>query len=448
MATPPPLKVMIVGAGIGGLMLAILLQKQNVDYEIYERALTVKHFGSAMSLGPNVLPVFEQLGLLEELKNISHPCFNLDIYTEDSNRIVSMDIGSREGDMDYDLYVFGRPEFHELLLSKVPKEKIHFGKRVLSVGQSDHGAMIRCADGTTYDGDILIGADGAYSAVRQSLYERLAKDGKLPKSDTLNISADYTCMVGITEALDPEKYAVAKDDISHFAAVIAGGKPLSWTVISIPGQRFAWCAVVQLSAQQNNTTFRNSEWGPESIDPVIAMFADLPVPYGGTMGDLINSTPKELISNVYLEEKIFETWSHGRIALLGDEDAVIIANGIYDMTANSQEEIKALFQVYRAQRYSHAKMQVENSAVAGKLFFGQTLVENIVRKIILSYMPKWFEKSKLTKAAGYRPQATFLPLSPKRGTLTVTPQKMSKRYRKEQAAKGKQDEATGENLRK
>lgn len=64
--------------------------------------------------------------------------------------------------------------------------------------------------------------------------------------------------------------------------------------------------------------FRNSEWGPESNDAMIREFEDLPSPWGGTMGQVIQDTPKELISKVFLEEKLFETWYHGRTVLMGD----------------------------------------------------------------------------------------------------------------------------------
>lgn len=40
-------------------------------------------------------------------------------------------------------------------------------------------------------------------------------------------------------------------------------------------------------------------------------------PYG-TMGDLIDATPKEVISQVYLEDMLFETWNYGRAVLIGD----------------------------------------------------------------------------------------------------------------------------------
>lgn len=51
---------------------------------------------------------------------------------------------------------------------------------------------------------------------------------------------------------------------------------------------------------------------------MIAEVKDFLIPLGGTLGDLINATPSDIISRVYLEDKMFETWNHGRVALIGD----------------------------------------------------------------------------------------------------------------------------------
>lgn len=51
---------------------------------------------------------------------------------------------------------------------------------------------------------------------------------------------------------------------------------------------------------------------------MINEFRDRVCPLGGTMGDLIDDTPKDLISKVFIEEKMFKTWFHGRTVLLGD----------------------------------------------------------------------------------------------------------------------------------
>lgn len=62
--------------------------------------------------------------------------------------------------------------------------------------------------------------------------------------------------------------------------------------------------------------FKNSEWGPEANESMIKEIRNFPSHFGGVIGDLIDATPKEMISRVFLEEKMFETWYHGRTVLM------------------------------------------------------------------------------------------------------------------------------------
>lgn len=80
--------------------------------------------------------------------------------------------------------------------------------------------MVRCSDNTHYHGDILIGADGAYSGVRQSLYKQLDQQGLLPAKDKEELTMAYLCMVGIAGPLDPEKYSLLKEPRAHFSTVL------------------------------------------------------------------------------------------------------------------------------------------------------------------------------------------------------------------------------------
>ncbi|OAQ35287.1 FAD/NAD(P)-binding domain-containing protein [Linnemannia elongata AG-77] len=449
-------KVMIVGAGLGGLVLGILLEKMGIEYDIFERSAVCKPYGAGMSVGANIMPLLEQLGILSELKKVSLPATTMDIYSEDMSLIGSMLGTEHEAEVGYGNILFSRPEFHSLLLSKIPTNRIHYNKKVTSVEQTEAHALIRCADGQTHEGDILIGADGAYSTVRTSIYNDLKKENKLPANDIQEMNVGYACVVGTTTALSTEKYPCLKGETSKFAVCIADGKPHSWTLISVPGERIAWGFVIQLSPEEKKAAVANAEWKPESIDTTISKIVHHKVPYGGTIGDLVDATPKDLISKVYLEDKLFETWNHGRIALLGDachkmlpsagqgatnamEDAVIIANCIYELGSSfSKTHIEAALTDYRSQRFEHAKQQVENSNMAGKLFYGQTWLERLIRRAVLNWIPKSFEKASLTQAVAYRPQATFLPMVPKRGTFPILPQKMSKRYEEEQAKKNVQ----------
>ncbi|KAF9995002.1 hypothetical protein BGZ65_009361, partial [Modicella reniformis] len=82
--------VLIVGAGLGGLLLAALLERINISYHIYERATEWRAYGAAMTLGANVLPIFEQLGLLEEIEQISLQLGGLDLYNRDMLKMGSV----------------------------------------------------------------------------------------------------------------------------------------------------------------------------------------------------------------------------------------------------------------------------------------------------------------------------------------------------------------------
>jgi hypothetical protein len=73
------------------------------------------------------------------------------------------------------------------------------------------------------------------------------------------------------------------------------------------------------ASREAENTFRNTEWGPEAAEAMCKEVRDLPVPRNNmTIGDLIDASPRELVSKVMLEEKLFETWHAGRTCLIGD----------------------------------------------------------------------------------------------------------------------------------
>ncbi|KAG0236607.1 hypothetical protein BGX31_003863 [Mortierella sp. GBA43] len=388
-----------------------------------------------MSIGANILPVFEQLGLLDEIKKFSYPVYEQNLFEASMRKSGSLTMKDYKDITGYDTYVFARPELHEMMLAHVPAEKVLVNKKVLSLEQNQLGVMIRCADGTQYHGDILVGADGAYSSVRQSLYKKLEAKGALPKSDSESLALGFITMVGVTRPLDPEKYAALKEPVVNFSQVI-GGQFLSWHTLTVPGNRICWNASVQLTSEVESKAcqFRNSEWGPESIENTIKTFKDCKVPIGGTMGDLIEATPQELISRVYLEEKLFETWHHGRTMLLSAgqgavnamQDAVVLANVINEMESNAAGDIKIALESYQEQRFPRAKFEYTNSKLISKIMTGQKWSERLLRQIAFN-LPHWVRMRGFIKSTAYRPQANFLPYIEPRGAGEVLPQAPSHR---------------------
>ncbi|KAF8982394.1 hypothetical protein BGZ46_001356 [Entomortierella lignicola] len=454
-------KVLIVGAGLGGLTLAILLEKANIDYEIYERSKALRALGSAITLSSNVLPMLEQLGLYEELKAIWKETSHASIYNETENGEIELSWRSESMAFQeisgYPVALMSRPDLHSLLMSHVPSHKIHLGKRVLSISQSvRNGVLIRTSDGMTHEGDILVGSDGAYSGVRQSLFKQMANEKLLPGSDGGDLKICNMSVLGTTKPIDTSIMPESKD--GRTIHVIGHNKPHTWRCFEVPGNRVCWRVDVQLqsSSFENSDAFKNTDWGTESNDSIQKDWRSFKVPLGVdksfiTIGDLINATEKENITKVMLEEKLYTTWYHHRTVLIGDcchkmlpngtrgainamLDAVILANAIYEIADNATyDNIQSAFKDYYNERYPLAKADLESSQKMARLIAGQTWTDNLLRNIVFNIVPSFTMRISILKSLSYRPQASFLPKIAYRGTGKVKPQKESKRYLRDKA---------------
>ncbi|GJJ74067.1 hypothetical protein EMPS_06425 [Entomortierella parvispora] len=459
-------RVLIVGAGLSGLMLAILFEKMgDVEYFILERAPAAKPLGSAMSLTPSIQLLFDQLGMGEELKKISLRFPGAKLYDENL-KLLGEVVHPKTFQKMGGHILLPRPELFDLLLSKIPTERMQWKKRVLKVDEEDEDnkdqVTITCADGSKYVADMVVGADGVYSSVRQNMYRVMEEQGILPKADKEPLNVGFACMVGVTSAMDPEKYPELKDDFAHFRSVV-GGVRHNWGAINMPNNKFAWQFNLQYldDKEAKRQLFMNSEWGPESNKEMLDEFKELPNPFGGKMADFINETPPELVSRVFLEYKLFKTWYHGRCVLVGDachkmlpgggagavnafQDAVILANCLYDVDGKSVSSLQAAFQSYYEQRFEKAKAIYKMSEVMSKVMSGLTWQDRLARWLVMR-MPQWVLQRDFEKAAAYRPQAMFLPLVGDKGMIPADPQKPCARYvaLQKKAAQAKATAATG-----
>ncbi|KAG0021542.1 hypothetical protein BGZ80_002176 [Entomortierella chlamydospora] len=355
------LPVLIVGAGLGGLTLGALLENANISYHILERATELRSLGSAIAMMGPIIPAFEQLGIYEELKKVSLPLVSLDYYDTKLNSIGSTYSRNHKMACGYDQLILARPKLYNLLHQQVPAHKISMGKKVIRTRETSGRVIVCCSDDTEYNCSILVGADGTYSVVRQS----------------------YITMVGISNPPNPEKYPeLSETDRTHFRLVLGDNNDSERINLQLPEDK--------AKAQQ----FRNSEWGPESINAMLKEYEDFPCAFGGTMWDLFDATPKNLISKVFLEEKVFQTWHHGRTVLLGDachkllpgagqgavmamKDAVVLVNCLYNMRDKSDKSVNTAFASYDRQRFLEAENTTKLSAIITKTLFGHVCVYKI-----------------------------------------------------------------------
>ncbi|KAF9414848.1 hypothetical protein BGZ94_000268 [Podila epigama] len=417
-------RVLIIGAGIGGLMLAILLQAGGIPYEIIERANEVKPLGSGLTLGSNVKALFKQLGIYQDFLKVGKYGDNVKLLDDNLNLQKVVDFSPRQKMCGAYEYIVARPDLHNLLLSRVPKERLHMGAKMLSFHQDDKGVTIKCANGKSFKGDILVGADGAQSSVRENLYKMLKAQGKLPPSDDKPMPFGCVCLVGQTRPLDPEEFPHLKSPSTEFTAVFGVEKDSTRVTITTKKNTICW---VNLKFLRNRTDkgseyFHNAGWGPDATEAMCQEVRHLKMPGGKdgkqiTMGDLIDQTPKDLISKVVLEEKVFKTWYSGRTVLLGDaiHDAVALSNWICAIRSTSLPALAEAFEEYQAERRPIAVEALRMSQILCTLG-GKTLWSKFLRAVF-KRMPDWMWNLFLYRMSVSRPQASFLPLQPDTGAV-------------------------------
>ncbi|KAG0278204.1 hypothetical protein BGZ95_004482 [Linnemannia exigua] len=437
--------ILIVGAGPAGLFFAILMERAGISYEIFEKAKELRPVGSSMTL-TMVMHLWEQLGLLEELWAISKPFGAINIRGQDMSckgsflsRFPGVDFKKLIGE---DTPILARPDLIKLLQSRIPAHKVHYNKRVVRIEETDKQAKIFCQDDTSYSGTFIVGADGAYSNVRQHMYKEMAAEGTLPEVDAMPLSYDYNCLVGVSEPLDPIKYPVVEEKYSEFDICLGEDKdtPFTWWYMPLEGNRVGFMITEDIRDQGTTTeraANKSSEWDPNAPQDMCDRVRNLACPYGGTLGDILDKTPKETISKVVLEEKFFTTWYHRRTVLLGDachkclpfggqgatmaiQSAVALANAIYEDLPTSQADVTNVFKKYFEERRGAGAAAVFASSTSGALMHKQGIVGNVIRYFGLNWFPNWIFQKGLEFANTHRPQLVFLPLVPFRGTFRGT----------------------------
>ncbi|KFH70608.1 hypothetical protein MVEG_03458 [Podila verticillata NRRL 6337] len=424
--------VLISGGGIGGLTLALLLHKANIPFLVLEKAKEIKPLGSAIQMGPSVAALFKQLGIWDEFLERSKVWDAMAMYKEDLTPVHSMASPWLANAVGCYNSVISRPELYDLLFNSIPRERILLGKRVLSLTQNETSVMVACSDSSSYHGDILVGADGAYSAVRQNLYKELKVAHKLPSSDDVTLPFSCVCLVGQTVPLDPEEFPDMGEELTKGHTMLGISTMCTWLTVTTRQNTVCWGVVQFLDKESSklNDSFRNSEWGPEAAEALAKEVRTFKVPGGKdgkvlTLGDYIDKTPAGMMSKVMLEEIVFHTWYGGRTVLLGDachkmnpmggvgginaiHDAVTLANWLSTLRVADDEGIEAVFKEYRAERYPVA-MEAFKSSQMFTHNLGKSWLSVLVRGII-KRLPTWLWKRIIYKMFASRPQCSFLPL--------------------------------------
>ena len=159
---------LIVGAGIGGLSAAIALRNRGWQVRVFEQATSVRELGFGLALAPNAMAALANLGIADVVKARSYEPRRVDFRRPDGTLIkrLEMPASSRGGPIRVAL----RQALHGALMEEIGTDAIQLGRRAIAF--TDHGdrVSVRFDDDTEVDGDVLVGADGAGSAVRRQLH--------------------------------------------------------------------------------------------------------------------------------------------------------------------------------------------------------------------------------------------------------------------------------------
>ena len=291
------MKILIVGAGIGGLVSALCLNKKGYVVDIYEQSEVLSELGAGVQLSPNATRVLDYLELNDDLKPHIFEPRSFQFLNYKTEKIISKrELGLKiQDDFGFPNFDVHRADLQKVLLNKVEEEgiKIHTNMKVIDVGNEENKAYIKINE-EKIKADIVIGADGIHSVVREKLFEKKESSFTGNVAWRMLIPVDSLprdlILPDTTVWLGPKKHFVSYH--------VSGGKNLNCV-----------CLV-----EQDGWT--NESWSERGN------IEDLREVYNGwnqTIETLLKiANPNTLYRWALHDRPPMKQWSKGRIILLGD----------------------------------------------------------------------------------------------------------------------------------
>lgn len=281
------MKIIIAGAGIGGMALAALLRQRGVTADLYERAESFDHAGYMLGLYPVGARVLHGLGLMDAFLAASCRMATYTVRNGHGEEMHAYALGEMLDRFGYSGCLM-RGELLSLLRSRAADVPIHFGTSVTGFTDAADGPLTATlSDGTAAACDLLIGADGIHSAIRRQMV-----------GPTEDHATGWGCWVWVVAGADRPD-----DAVTEFwgAGRFLGVYPVKGGVGVVAAAPTALL-------------------GPEATGrdgrKVKAYFA----PLGAGAADLLAALPDDLAEVFWwtLSDQRSEHWTKGRVALLGD----------------------------------------------------------------------------------------------------------------------------------
>jgi len=339
-------RVAIIGGGLGGLTAAAFLQREGIDVHVYEQAPKLEEVGAGINLDTNATRVLKLLGLDKELMKFAVPLDKVWEFRQWNNGHV---LYSEPFDSDFGSphVVIHRGDLQNVLKSAISEESISLGHRCINIEENNDGVEITFENGITVEADVLIGADGPHSVVRNAVANPTPKRFR---------GAIYRSLVPMElvppSQRVPDRTAWLGKRNFFMRYPVSGGKLLN---IAAGVSRSKW--------DHSSSTVE------AKVDDFLAEFAD----WDEDVQVMIKACPNTKLWALYDMPQL-DRWSSNRITLLGDaahfmlpylgqgaaqamEDAVVLSGYLKDIKkGNHVSELLTRYERMRKPRASMVQM--------------------------------------------------------------------------------------------
>ena len=161
----------MIGSGIGGLAAALTLRLTGIEVRVFEQAVELHEVGAGIQISPNATRILHRLGLEQHLRRCGvRPRAVVIRRWDDGREIARQPLADAcERDFGAPYYHFHRAELLEVLAAAVPDGVISLDHRCVGLTQHADCVEVKFHNGVTSKADIVVGADGIHSAVREAI---------------------------------------------------------------------------------------------------------------------------------------------------------------------------------------------------------------------------------------------------------------------------------------